>query len=328
MTMEYSLFLYIPAFLALYVLTTHFFHRIRNLPPSPLLSLPIIGHLYLLKKPLHQTFTKISDRYGPIFFLQLGSRPLIVVSSPSLAEECLTKNDIVFANRPNMAMGRILGYNNTSLAWASYGDHWRNLRRISSLEILSTHRLHLLSDIRRDEVKLLIKRLVSNQKRQDFQSLDARLTFVKLTLNIMMRMIAGKRYYDNDEADLEELKRFREFQSEIIRIARKSNLADYLPIIRFFGGSRALERDMEEVHRKRDQFMQTLIEEHKRKMEIDPNHRFGSNRKMEIDPNHRFGSNRKTLIEVLLSLQKTEPEYYKDDLIRSLMLVRLGFNFN
>ena len=129
-----------------------------------------------------------------------------------------------------------------------------------------------------------------------------------------MRMIAGKRYYDNDEADLEEVKRFREFQSEMIRIGRKSNLADYLPIIRFFGGSRALERDMEEVHRKRDQFMQTLIEEHKRKM--------------EIDPHHRFGSNRKTLIEVLLSLQKTEPEYYKDDLIRSLMLVRLGFNFN
>ncbi|PON54237.1 Cytochrome P450, E-class, group I [Parasponia andersonii] len=309
-----SLLLYIPVFLALYVLTSHFLHRIQNIPPTPLLSLPVLGHLYLLKTPLQRTFARLSDRYGPILFLQLGSRPVVIVSSPSTAEECLTKNDISFANRPRTSVGRILGYNNTSLVWASYGDHWRNLRRISSLELLSTHRLHALSDIRRDEVRLLIKRLAADEEKRldDFRVFDAKTTFVKLTLNIMMRMIAGKRYYDNDAADLEEVKRFLEFQAEITRIGRKFNLADFLPFIRFMGGSRALERDMAEVQRKRDGFIQSLIEQHKRKMEIDPNCRSSSKE-----------GDRKTLIEVLLSLQQAEPEYYTDEIIRSLMLVQL-----
>nr|TKR78881.1 cytochrome P450 family protein [Populus alba] len=97
-----TLFLYFPVFLALYVITTHFLNKIRNFPPSPFPSLPIIGHLYLLKKPLYRTLSKISDKHGPVILLQQGSRRLLVVSSPSIAEECFTKNDVVFANRPRL----------------------------------------------------------------------------------------------------------------------------------------------------------------------------------------------------------------------------------
>ncbi|RVW67719.1 Cytochrome P450 81F4 [Vitis vinifera] len=117
-------------------------HKLHNLPPTPFLSFPIIGHLYLLKKPLHRTLAGISSRYGPIVFLRLGSRPSLLVSSPSVAEEC---------------------YNYTSLAWANYGDHWRNLRRISSLEILSSSRIQMLSGIRADEVRLLVRWLLENE---------------------------------------------------------------------------------------------------------------------------------------------------------------------
>ena len=138
----------IPLCLALYPFTTHMLHKLHNLPPTPFLSFPIIGHLYLLKKPLHRTLAGISSRYGPIVFLRLGSRPSLLVSSPSVAEECLNKNDIVFANRPQLIAGKYIGYNYTSLAWANYGDHWRNLRRISSLEILSSSRIQMLSGIR------------------------------------------------------------------------------------------------------------------------------------------------------------------------------------
>ncbi|KAI3830406.1 hypothetical protein MKX03_033518, partial [Papaver bracteatum] len=45
------------------------------------------------------------------------------------------------------------------MAWASYGHDWRTLRRISTLEIFSSKRLHMLSDIRADEVKSMIRRL-------------------------------------------------------------------------------------------------------------------------------------------------------------------------
>ncbi|GLU10740.1 hypothetical protein SLE2022_275260 [Rubroshorea leprosula] len=46
--------------------------RHKNLPPSPP-SLPIISHLHLLKPPIHHALLKLSQKYGPIMSLKLGS---------------------------------------------------------------------------------------------------------------------------------------------------------------------------------------------------------------------------------------------------------------
>ncbi|XVF17590.1 hypothetical protein REPUB_Repub10bG0136700 [Reevesia pubescens] len=137
--------------------------RCKNLPPSPPSHpIPIIGHLHSLKPPLHRPFFKLSQKLGPVFSLRLGSRLAVVVSSPSLVEECFTKNDIVLANRPNLLMGKILGYNNTTVISAPYGDHWRNLRRISTIEIFSSNHLNMFHDIRKDEVRRLLLKLSRN----------------------------------------------------------------------------------------------------------------------------------------------------------------------
>lgn len=286
-----------PVFVAFFVIAKHFLNKFQNLPPSPYLCLPIIGHFYLLKKPIHQNLYRISKQHGPIVFLQFGSRKVIVVSSASAAEECLTKNDIIFANRPRMTIGRILGYNYTILSWAPYGDHWRNLRKIIALEMLSTSRMQMLSGIRVDEVKKLIRKLLDNGD----QSVELRTMFFELTLNIMMRMIAGKRYYGDNMADLEESKRFKEIHRETFKLAGTPCIGDYLPWFK----SKKLENMMMECQRKRDEFMQGLIEEHRRRIES------------------ALDSERKnTLIAVLLALQESEPEYCKDEIIKGLMLVR------
>jgi cytochrome P450 len=57
---------------------------------------------------------------------------------------------------------------------------------------------------------------------------------------------------------------------------------------------------------KRDKFMQDLIEEHRR-------------RRSDRDP--AFEERGKTMINVLLSLQEAEPEYYTDEIIRGMTLV-------
>ena len=49
--------------------------RAKHLPPSPP-SLPIIGHLHLIKKPLHRTLQALSQKYGNIFSLQFGRQPI------------------------------------------------------------------------------------------------------------------------------------------------------------------------------------------------------------------------------------------------------------
>ncbi|MCD9561053.1 hypothetical protein HAX54_019987 [Datura stramonium] len=295
-------------FTFLYLLKNHFVRKFKNLPPSPFISLPIIGHLYLLKKPLHKTLTKISEKHGPLLFLRFGSRPVLLVSSPSLAEECFTKNDLVFANRPKLLAGKHLGYNYTTLVWASYGQHWRNLRRISTLEILSTQRIQMFADIRRQEVRALLQRLTRG-KTSDGDSntnvVDMKAAFFEMTLNILIMMIAGKKYYGDSAEKLEESKRFKEIVREIFQLSGATNIRDFVPLLKWIGANN-LEDKLKLVKEKRNKFMQDLIEEHK-------NSRKGSSLEQKNN----------TMIDVLLSLQDSEPDYYTDEVIKGMGVVIL-----
>ncbi|CAL5324553.1 unnamed protein product [Camellia sinensis] len=197
----------------------------KNLPPSPP-ALPVIGHLHLLKQPLHRTLHQLSQNLGSIFSLRFGSNLVVVVSSPSAVEECFTKNDVVLANRPRFAFGKYLGYNYTTVVAASFGDHWCNLRRVMAVEIFSTSRLNAFLSIRQDE------------------SMELKSKFYELTFNIVMRMIAGKRYCGDDLSNYEEAKEFRELVIEAFEYGDASNPGDFLP--------------------KGDAFLQDLINEHRR----------------------------------------------------------------
>ncbi|KAL0361379.1 UNVERIFIED_CONTAM: cytochrome [Sesamum radiatum] len=304
--MDAPWFMYLPLIFVLYIFTHYFFHKLRNLPPAPILNLPFFGHLYLLKKPLYRSLAKISDRYGPVVLLQFGSRRVLLVSSPSAAEECLTKNDVIFANRPHLLAGKHLGNNYTSLVWTSYGDHWRNLRKISSIEILSSRRLQMLHGIRTDEVKSMIRAL--NRASEQRRMVDMQTTFFELTTNVMMRMIAGKRY--NGE-NVEEGRRFREIVKDTLGLD-PSDMGDFLPVIRWLGVG-GVEKGLVELQRKRNAFMQELVDGCKRRFKT-----YGGG-----DGDVVAEGKTKTMIEMLLALQAKEPEYYTDALIRSLMLVLL-----
>ncbi|TYI62864.1 hypothetical protein E1A91_D10G277200v1 [Gossypium mustelinum] len=154
--------IYLPIFLLLIFVITKRLNQTKckhmNLPPSPP-TLPILGHLHLLKEPFNRSLFALSQKHGPIFSLRLGSHLAIVASSLSVVEECLTKNDVVFANRPYFWVGKYIGYDYTTLGSSPYGDHWRNLRRICKLEIFSANRLNSSSSIRRDEIKNLLQKL-------------------------------------------------------------------------------------------------------------------------------------------------------------------------
>ncbi|KAL1540364.1 cytochrome P450 81Q32-like [Salvia divinorum] len=299
-------FIYLPLIYALYIFTKHLFHKLQNLPPTLLLSFPLLGHLPLLEKPFYRSLATISARHGPVILLQFGSRRVLVVSSPSAAEECLSKNDIIFANRPRLLAGKHISYNYTSLAWTSYSQHYRNLRKISSIEVLSAQRLQILQWIRVDEVWTTVLALLRDSSER--RLVDMKTAFFELTMNVMMMMIAGKRYYGEEVEDEEEARRFREITTETMRLAT-SHLGDFVPLARWLGVG-GVEKGMVEVKEKEKSkvFMQELVEERKRNYGSDGSGREGS---------------MKTMIEMLVALQEEEPEYYTDDIIRTLMLVML-----
>ncbi|KAI7755998.1 hypothetical protein M8C21_027550 [Ambrosia artemisiifolia] len=246
--------------------------------------------------------------------LQFGTRRAFLVSSPAAVEECLTTNDVAFANRPHLMAGKHLGYDYTTLSWSSYGDRWRNLRRIASLELLSAHRLQTLNYIRVEEVRLLAKKVC--HKAVD-GVVEMKSMFFELMLNVMMMMIAGKRYYGDSVEEVEEAGRFKEIVMDTFVLMETTNVSDYLPWWKWVGG-RELEKKMVALRGKRDGFMQGLLDEHKRKLKVAVDGGCGESGMEEKE------EKKKNLIEVLLVLQEKEPEYYKDEVIKGLMQVLLS----
>ncbi|XP_021726417.1 isoflavone 2'-hydroxylase-like [Chenopodium quinoa] len=279
-------------------------HKI--LPPSPP-SLPIIGHLHLLKNPIiHRTLQHLSLQYGSIFSLNLGSFRVVVISSPDAIEECFTKNDIVLANRPQVLAGKHIHYEWTTLGSASYGPLWLNLRRLTTLELLSRSRVSSFEGIRVEEVRSLVKGLYSSSK-ENFVRVEIGSKLSGLSLNILTRILTGKKYLffgddENDVGSSNEAENFLGVMREVFELSGLSNVADTLPFLRFFG-FRNVEGRMVAVRRKMDSFLDGLIEECRRT----------KNDQGET----------KAMIFKLLDLQESDPTTYSDQIIKGFIMVML-----
>lgn len=166
--------------------------------------------------------------------------------------------------------------------------------------ILSSARLHSLSTIRRDEVRSLIRDLFKgfdNCKTSKVVELKSKMFGV--SYNVMMMMIAGKRCEDSEEA-----RRFKEVVEESSSRMGISNLADFLPVLRWvdFGGVKKRLKWVVEV---KESVLQTLIDERR---SINK-----SSRDQNLDPKKK-----KSMLEVLLDLQEEAPEY-TDEVIKAMI---------
>ncbi|GFY96002.1 hypothetical protein Acr_11g0003080 [Actinidia rufa] len=81
--------------------------------------------------------------------------------------------------------------------------------------------------------------------------------FFELTQNNMMRMDCRKeRYYDeNNTADLEETRKFKETVTEAFQLSRATNYGDFVPFLKWVGVN-GLEKRLQELQKKRDKFLQ------------------------------------------------------------------------
>nr|BBJ56553.1 cytochrome P450 [Perilla frutescens] len=134
-------------------------HRVHvNLPPGPK-KLPIIGNLHLVSDPPFRSFRDLAKQHGPLMHLKLGEVDSFLVSSPEIAKEVLKDNDPLFTNRPKSIALEVCWYNYKDIAFCPYGEYWREMRKISTLEVLSAKRVRSFAPIRKDEVSRLVEYL-------------------------------------------------------------------------------------------------------------------------------------------------------------------------
>ncbi|OIT02523.1 cytochrome p450 cyp736a12 [Nicotiana attenuata] len=227
----------------------------KKLPPGPR-GLPLIGNLHMIGENLHQDLYKIAKKYGPIMTIRFGLVPTIVASSPHAAEQFLKNHDLIFASRPYHAACHYIFYNQRNLIMAKYGPHWRNMRKLCALQLLSSVKINSFQPMRKQELEILVNFLKKAALNQDEVDLSAKVAY--LSANMACLMVFGKKYNID-----EDNKGFKGVIQETSHIAATPNLAELFPFLRFLD-LQGLARRMKQVAKSCDEFLENVIDEHVR----------------------------------------------------------------
>ncbi|MED6182747.1 hypothetical protein PIB30_031498 [Stylosanthes scabra] len=207
----------------------------------------------------------MADKYGPIFRIKIGSKRAVVINNWKTAKECFTTNDIALSSRPRHIAHQRLTYNLAMFGFTPYGPYWREVRRISTQELLSNRQIELSSHVRVSEVEARIKALFkqwAEKKKNDGSgdvAVEMRKWFGELTLSTVLRMVAGKRCFGSEEAE-RCLKALRDLMRQLGLFL----VGDAVPWLRWldFGGH---EKAMKETAKEMDAIVGEWLEEHRRK---------------------------------------------------------------
>ncbi|XP_031283385.1 cytochrome P450 71D11-like [Pistacia vera] len=221
-----------------------------KLPTGPP-KLPLIGNLHQLVGFLpHRRLRDLAKKYGPFMHLQLGEISAVIVSSPGFAKEVMKTHDITFASRPYSPATRIVSYGYTDVIFSPYGDYWRQLRKICTLELLSAKRVQSFRSVREEEIAKLIDWIES--KSGSVINLSDKIS--ELTYAVTSRAAFGK----VREAD-QEL--FTSAVKDIAEALGGFNITDLFPSIKLLESISGTNRYLQKLHEESDRVVENIMNE-------------------------------------------------------------------
>nr|XP_017248492.1 PREDICTED: cytochrome P450 71D10-like isoform X2 [Daucus carota subsp. sativus] len=224
-----------------------------KLPPGPW-KLPFIGNIHqLVGSQTHHILRDLAHKYGPIMSLKFGEVSAIIVSSPEVAQEILKTHDLHFAQRPYFLSGEIIAYNFSNIVFSPYGEYWRTLRKICTMELFSVKSVQKFRHIRESEVSNLIKTISQNLG----STINLGKEFFTLTIGITARAGFGKR--------VGEEKVFAVLIQELVDLSSGFSVADMYPSVKFLHLISRVRPRLEKVYKGMDKVFGDIISEHRKR---------------------------------------------------------------
>ncbi|XP_010541580.1 PREDICTED: cytochrome P450 71B12-like [Tarenaya hassleriana] len=227
----------------------------RNLPPGPK-GLPVVGNLHQLGSQPHRSLFELSKKYGPLMYLKLGNVPTVVASTPETAREILKTCDVDCCSRPYLACPEKLSYDFNDLTFSPYNEYWRELRKMSMLELYSSKRVQSFRHVREEEVNSFIGFVEQSGLSGTPVNLNRKL--MSLSAGVMCRVGFGMNLRGSK---LEE--KYGEIIVEAMQVMGSFAAADFFPylgrIVDIFTGLRGR---CGKVSRELDEFYEQAIKHH------------------------------------------------------------------
>ncbi|KAJ1275649.1 hypothetical protein BS78_05G151600 [Paspalum vaginatum] len=256
------------------------------LPPSPP-GLPVLGHLLLVGDRPHISFRDLAAttqvRGGGLVLLRLGAVRNLVVSTPRAAQAVLRTHDHAFASRPASRLADDLVYGSSNVAFAPYGDYWRQVRKLVTTHLFTAKKVRSHRHARQDEVRLVVARL------QEAAEVDVSETASAFANDVVCRAVCGKFFRAEGRNKL-----FRELNHTTTALLAGFNVEDYFPwLAKSLGGWFLSNKKARETHRRWDELLEDIISDHER--------RRTSSKHADSDEQ---GGSAEDFIDVMLSVQE------------------------
>ncbi|XP_070793562.1 cytochrome P450 2C5-like isoform X2 [Pituophis catenifer annectens] len=169
-----------------------------QLPPGPT-PWPILGNLFQRDVlPLYKHYQKLADKYGPVFTVWNGSKPMIALCGYNIVKDALVDHSEEFGGRTKMAAHRRM-FQNKGLTTTDE-KKWRELRRftLSTLRDFGMGKKRMSERVQ-EEALCLVEEMATTKG----QPFDPRRIFASAVSNVICAVVFGNRFDYKDKTFIE-----------------------------------------------------------------------------------------------------------------------------
>ncbi|NXE92328.1 CP1A5 protein, partial [Menura novaehollandiae] len=230
-------------------------------PPGPR-GYPILGNVLELRKDTHLALTRLSQKYGDVMEVQIGMRPVLVLSGLETIKQALVKQGEDFMGRPDLYSSHFIS-DGQSLAFSpDSGEVWKARRKLAQNALKSfsiapsptSSSTCLLEEHVSKEAEYLVTKFL--QLMEEEKRFEPYRYLVVSVANVICAMCFGKRYEHNDQELLSLVNSTQQFDD----VAAAGNPADFIPLLRYLP-SRKMKVFID-FNRFFISFLQKIIKEH------------------------------------------------------------------
>ncbi|NWX02474.1 CP1A4 protein, partial [Caloenas nicobarica] len=230
-------------------------------PPGPR-GFPILGNVLELRKDPHLVLTRLSQKYGDVMEVRIGTRHVLVLSGLDTIRQALVKQGEDFMGRPDLYSFQYIS-NGQSLAFSpDSGEVWKALRKLAQ-NALKTFSIApsptssstcLLEEHVSKEAEYLVSKFLQLMEEEKRFDLDQYL--VVSVANVICAMCFGKRYDHNDQ----ELLKVANLSNEFGEVAGSGNPADFIPVLRYLPNHAM--KHFKDINKRFSIFVEKIVQEH------------------------------------------------------------------
>ncbi|CAN6667543.1 hypothetical protein TRVA0_039S01024 [Trichomonascus vanleenenianus] len=219
---------------------------------------PIIGNLWAFRFNAAETYRKWSEKYGPVYQIQLGNIPVIVVNTAEYASKVFITNSHATISRPTFyTFHKVVSTTaGTTIGTTPYSESLKRRRKAAATALnrpaVQSYVPHI--DL---ETKEFIEWALDIGERGKKPFNPGPLA-AQLSLNLSLTLNWGTRTDKPNDPLIKEITEVEEYVSKFR--STTGNLQDYVPILRYnpFSGHSKLAVEMRE---RRDRYLRKLNKE-------------------------------------------------------------------